>query len=438
MKNLLLIILFLLLGCSHLGCSHFGSKTKISNLSILQGLTTNTTAQFSIVSLYRWENLKVTAKGGGRVVQLTNIGSMFKEGPSMEVSQWEANDLELGTEYTLFVKDSKGRILDHRLFRVLDTSHSRPKVAVVSCIDDKYRGEQKKIWNSLIRQKPDIILMIGDNVYADKQLGRMGPAHPGDIWRRYLETRNTLEIFRSQRLIPILAVWDDHDYGWNNGNKNYKYKEKSKEIFEAFYAQKQKTETHHFEQGPGVSSVFKAFDLQLILLDNRSFRDEEGKGSHWGLEQEKWLMKHLNTKGHFSGNVIINGDQFFGGYHPFESFEGHRKRHFTQMMKKIFQSKFPSLFISGDRHLFELMEIPKREFGYKTYEITSSGIHAKMFPSSWGRWPNPRQVKGIAGIHNYTLIQFNTEKREKGMIFHVQNFDGNSKLLFEKRLKVTR
>ena len=280
-----------------------------------------------------------------------------------------------------------------------------------------------------------MIFMIGDNVYADKNLGYRGPAAPVDIWKRYLETRGRLEIFKSKRLVPILAVWDDHDYGWNNGNKSYKYKEDSKKIFEAFYAQRERGGNSYFEQGPGVSSIFKAFNIQFIFLDNRSFRGEKGRGSHWGELQEKWLMKHLASREKFKGHVLINGDQFFGAYHRFESFEGHRKKHFTRVMEKIFKSRRPSLFISGDRHLFELMEIPKEEFGYKTYEITSSGVHAKMYPSSWNQWPNPRQIKGIAGVHNYTLIQFHGQS---GLAFHVQTFSGDSKLLFEKKLKVTR
>ena len=60
------------------------------------------------------------------------------------VSQWEAVGLKLGTEYTLSVRNLQGRVLDQRVFMALDTDHSSPKIAVVSCSDDKYEKEQKK------------------------------------------------------------------------------------------------------------------------------------------------------------------------------------------------------------------------------------------------------------------------------------------------------
>ena len=49
------------------GCAHWSSKPDVSRLSILQGLTTKTMAQFSIVSS-RDKELKVTAEGGGAVI----------------------------------------------------------------------------------------------------------------------------------------------------------------------------------------------------------------------------------------------------------------------------------------------------------------------------------------------------------------------------------
>ena len=66
------------------------------------------------------------------------------------------------------------------------------------------------------------------------------------------------------------------------------------------------------------------------------------------------------------------------------------------MMKKISQQRSKVLFISGDRHLFETYEHKKvPEWSYQSYEITSSGMHAKQYPGRWDETPNNRQVKGI-------------------------------------------
>ena len=411
------LLLFGLLTCSLWKKQHL----EHGSLPILQGFTTATIAQFSIVSPSFEKDMQIVAKEGRNNIPLKLIGKMSKEGTT--VSQWEAQGLKPKTKYKLLIKSPSGRFLDHRYFESLNINFTHPKIAVVSCMDDGYEKLQRDIWRSLIKQRPDMIFMIGDNVYADKLTGKMWgprnkPVSPSHLWKRYLDARNTLEIFRTIHLIPTLAVWDDHDYGWNNGDKTYQYKEESKKIFKAFYAQKPHGKSSlktppTLELGPGVSLVLRAFHLRFFFLDNRSFRDPPGKGSHWGSEQEKWLLTQLHRKGNTQGNVIINGDQLFGAYQPFESFEGHRKESFDSMMRKIFNSPKPSLFVSGDRHLFEFMKIPKEEFGYTTYELTSSGIHANVFPSPWKNSPNPRQIKGIANIHTYTLLYLNTQSHSR-------------------------
>ncbi|MCY4643483.1 MAG: alkaline phosphatase D family protein [Bacteriovoracales bacterium] len=421
------------------GCSHERSFSKVSSLAVLQGLTTPTTAQFSLVSPHRPEGLNLTAEGGKSSISLTHISGRYLENFSMGVSLWKATGLQLGTKYTLVIRNAQSRVLDRRFFWALDTSSTSPTIAVASCMSDRYDDDiQEKNWKSVIQNRPDMIFLIGDNVYADKHIGLKGSARPKDLWKRYLDVRTTLYLFKSKRLIPTLAVWDDHDYGVNNGGKHYKYKKEAKEVFEAFYPQRPISGAPHFRRGPGVSSVFRAFNMQWIFLDNRTFRDKKGGERHWGLQQERWLMEQLNSKQKFHGNAIIQGDQFFGGYHTYESFEGYHQKNFTQMMKKIFKSKFPSFFLSGDRHLFELMEIPKEEFGYKTYEVTTSGIHAKVYPGDW-EWdkrPNPRQIKGIGEVNNYALLRFHAIGSGP-LSFTVQSHNQGS-ILYEKKLKIMR
>ena len=43
------------------------------------------------------------------------------------------------------------------------------------------------------------------------------------------------------------------------------------------------------------------------------------KGTHWGYQQEKWLTRELSRNN--KPAWLIQGDQFFGAYHRFESYE---------------------------------------------------------------------------------------------------------------------
>ena len=69
-------------------------------------------------------------------------------------------------------------------------------------------------WDAMIAQNPQLFLFIGDNIYADTEdmtvmrakYAQLG-AQPG-----YQQLRAHT---------PVLATWDDHDYGVNDGGGEY-------------------------------------------------------------------------------------------------------------------------------------------------------------------------------------------------------------------------
>jgi hypothetical protein len=108
---------------------------------------------------------------------------------------------------------------------------------------------------------------------------------------------------------------------------------------------------------------------------------------------------------------LINGDQYFGAYHPFESFEGnHPKRFkdFLQYLKQLYSKRF--IFLSGDRHLFEEMTIPKDVIGYKTWELTTSGMHAVLIFNPQKYYENKYRTEFVTGKYNYLNINSKIEK----------------------------
>ena len=73
-----------------------------------------------------------------------------------------------------------------------------------------------------------MFLMIGDNVYGDTR--------DGELRKMAVAYRTQKENFRSLSLnFPIESMWNDHDYGVNDGGNNYKYKHESKELFLKFF-----------------------------------------------------------------------------------------------------------------------------------------------------------------------------------------------------------
>lgn len=168
-------------------------------------------------------------------------------------------------------------------------------------------------------------------------------------------------------------------------------------------------------------------------MDNRSFRSEPSKlgkdqETHLGFDQTAQIMKSITSA---DPTWLIKGDQFFGAYHQFESFENNHPNDFKKFLSQLKDKKAKVFFVSGDRHLNELMRVSSDEFGSETYELTSSAIHASIYPNAWKKFPNPRQIHGASGVHNYSMLEL---KSQKPWVMSLVSYGPKMKVLFEEEL----
>lgn len=401
----------------------------VKSVSIMQGVTSADQARFVIV-LPRQQKLQYVISSREGTVAL-NPERFTHQSSSAQVDHVEATGLKPGVPYDLIVLGPDGTLWDKRAFRTLDLSRKRARFAVTADMDDQLRTEQTKMWSQLLIQRPDVIFMIGDNVYAD----RGSDSIPDRLWRRYVETRESLQVFKANPLIPVYAVWDDHDYGSNDGDRTFNYKTESENIFYTFFPQRKPASA--FERGPGVASWWKAFGVHFAFLDSRSFRTPNradlADQTHLGAEQEKWLSDHLQNAGR--PVFLISGDQFFGGYQPFESYEGSHPKRFATQLEEWKKIKSPLVFVSGDRHSTEILKVPTDRLGYPTFEITATPIHAPVYPDSFTVNPSPHQFVGAAGKYNYALIEI-MHSGHNFLQIDVQAFSMDKEQLFQKTLTV--
>jgi phosphodiesterase/alkaline phosphatase D-like protein len=419
-------------GGSSGACALAGKKAPSGHpVPILQGITSEHQTRFTVqASKASWLYFVREAQSIKRLEPhlVSNSGSSLYE------VTLEAYDLDPAKAYELLIIDGSGDLVDQRDFRSLDLKKKRARIAVASCLDDAFRSEQEKIWKQVMAQSPDAIFLIGDNVYAD----RGGSALTKEaLWKRYSETRGTLSLFYADPLIPVIATWDDHDYGRNDGDRTSTLKTAATEVFFDFFPQSKPME--NFERGPGVASWWSAFGVGFAFMDDRSFRSPNRINlpdeTHFGADQEVWLKEKLDASK--TPVLLISGDQFFGGYHKYESYEGSHPHRFKTQLQEWKQIKQPIVFLSGDRHLTEILKIPSDRLGYTTYEITSSAIHARTDKSTITKNPTPLRIAGAAGVHNYALIEI--MRADMGLLqLDVQAFTQNKQLLFQKTLTVRR
>ena len=368
-------------------------------LAIMQGVTTsNQTQLFILTEANREYTFSLVDGFGNESLPVTTSRDRYND-PKLTMQRILFQELLPGAEYLLQVRSADTEeILDERVLSTLNTGQHDLRFAFTSCMLDYY--DQGDMWEQMVMREPDVIFLIGDNVYADA-LKEM--ADPTDLWTRYFETRSKVNLFRNKRLIPVVATWDDHDYGMNNAGRDYPHKDVSLAVFKDFFASDQTD--NFYMPGIGVASAFEIYGYNFFLTDNRTFRTPLGESPqrHFGDEQMQWLLSNLQGKEHA---FIVSGDQFFGGYTIKDSFQGHHRQRFAYFLDELSELGAEVVFMSGDKHYTEIMEIPEDKLGYKTYELTASPMHAnaKTFPDFL---PNALRIEGADGVYNFMVVEVN-------------------------------
>ena len=65
----------------------------------------------------------------------------------------------------------------------------------------------------------------------------MEPRNREEIQEAFDELAASEQWQRFRRTIPVLATWDDHDYGLNDAGREWRLKEEAKEVFLDFYGE---------------------------------------------------------------------------------------------------------------------------------------------------------------------------------------------------------
>jgi alkaline phosphatase D len=446
--------------CWFLDNSKLKTQDFKARVPVMQGATSSTATQVvmtvgkaqSLLHIYLYD------RALQQVFQPSKRKVAQREFSEFKNIQVYFDNLKNKTTYELVIADEDGHLIDEREISTLDETDQKMKFAVISCSDDNFKSEEvDKIWQELNDTQLPVIFAIGDNVYADKKNGQViNPMTEEILWQRHVDTRQTLNIFKMHRLTPFISVWDDHDFGLNDGTRTFPLRDKSLQTFKDFYAQENIPNV--FENGPGVSSQFVFAGQKFILMDARYFRsvnkptaawdklgdalknytkapvleDIAADETHFGAEGEAWLYQNLDKDD--QPTWLISGDQFFGAYHIFESYEGSHPTSFKSFTDKLKTTKSHVVFVSGDRHLSEVMEIEKAVLDYPTYEITSSPMHSTVTDKGWEVFKNPRQILGHSGLYNYTLIE--SEVQNKVMNFKLMDLSSDHKSLYEKSLSI--
>lgn len=369
-----------------------------SGLSILQGLTTQTATQLS-VDVPRNSSVTYLLEDVATKKKFTphRVRTVKHPSSSVRVDTPCFSNLELGHNYKFTVRNKiNNTILDERFLKTVDLQKKNARIGLMSCMNDLMPAKNQT-WPQAEAADLDYLFFLGDNVYGDLPLIHS----PKFLWWRYVMSRQNIPYYRWKNLKPVLAIWDDHDFGLDNAGGNYRYKKHNLEIFKGFFAQL--PEEGILEEGPGNSSFFQAFDHSFAFLDNRFYRglrNGHGDVGFLGTEQLDWLNEKVSEAGH--PTWLLQGSPVFGRGEKGSSYQANAPAEMETYFKSIRSWNVPVSFAAGDLHYSEISEVHKRFLGMAAHEVVSSCMHSKVKDRTYD---NPNRHLAGTLKENFVILE---------------------------------
>jgi len=304
------------------------------------------------------------------------------------------------------------------------------RIAFGSCIDQR---APQAITETVQAYGPDLFVFLGDNVYGDVEAGT------ADKLRQTYERQDrSAEFARLLRAPRILATWDDHDYGVNDGGGDFVLKRDAEALFLDFW-QVPADDPRRARDGVYGSFFFgpEGRRVQIILLDTRFFRsplrptderDAKGKERYLpdtspaktmlGAAQWRWLEAVLEETADL--RIIGSSIQVIAEAHGFERW-GHLPAERDRLYRLLRQaSDVPTIVISGDRHFAALYRLALGH-GRSLLEATSSSLNR---PWAGATEQGPHQLGPVYGGENFGTIEIDWQARRA--VVAIRGMDGQA------------
>jgi alkaline phosphatase D len=291
------------------------------------------------------------------------------------------------------------------------------------------------LFNTIVAAKPDLFLMIGDVIYPDinDEATALIDPWPNEntverISQVYAQMAAKSEYQNLKKSIPIMAVWDDHDYGINDGSSNFSLKDHSQQLFLDFFDEPANSERR---RTPGIYDA-KIFGpdgkrVQIILLDVRYFRtpplpdtrseeakkalniagryapNSDPKATILGETQWRWLEEQFRKPAEV--RLLVSAYPLIPyelGRDAWGNFPLERQK----MFKLIEKTKANGVVIlSGDVHFAEISKIDI--WPYPLFEFTSSPLAAPSVGNE--NFTNSLRISKTYVEVNFGLIEIDWE-----------------------------
>jgi alkaline phosphatase D len=308
-----------------------------------------------------------------------------------------------------------------------------------SCVKQQ---QPTPIFQTMASTPADLLLFLGDNIYADTE-------DMAEMRVEYERLAANPSFDRLRNAIPILATWDDHDFGGNDAGADYPMREQSQKEYLDFWRVPEDSprrkqagvyNAHWF--GPDGKRV------QVIMLDTRYFRsalkhgerrvggkyypDDDPSKTMLGDKQWQWFEQQLLFPADL--RIIATSIQCIpeaAGQETWANLPRERQR----LFELIASTKASGVvLVSGDRHWSELSRLVD-QVPYPIYEMTSSSfnqIHPRGTPTT------NRYRANDATYHreNYGVITIDWDVDDPAVTMQIRDMEAGVRI--EQKLRLSQ
>jgi alkaline phosphatase D len=301
-------------------------------------------------------------------------------------------------------------------------------------------GHQDKdipIFDAINQEQGDLFIFLGDNIYGDTNDMQV----LADKYQR-LGAKPGFKTLKQQT--PIIAMWDDHDFGQNDAGKEYPHKEASRQIMLDFWQEPKNSSRRTRPDGIYTSYFYGEGKqkVQVIMPDLRWNRDKlnsvseieyhtkrklanqgpysptKVKGASM-LGEAQWLWLEDELKKPAAIKLIASSLQLlpdFTGWESWANFPEDRNRLFALIKKHKVNGV---IIISGDTHWGEISNY-SQELDYPLIEMTSSGLTERWKQVS----PNKHRVGNFTHEVNYGDLSIDWQQADPSISLSLKGING--------------
>ncbi len=325
------------------------------------------------------------------------------------------------------------------------------RIGFGSCAD---AGKSQPIWDAILARKCDLFVFLGDNIYADTR-------DMAVLSAKYAELAAQPGFARLRAETPVVAIWDDHDYGENDAGGDYPFKDESRRVFLDFWNEPEDSPRRD-RDGVYASYVFgpPGKRVQVILPDlryNRTpllktdlggtdwetwakarsaaglpvtgphARNPDPKATMLGGRQWQWLERQLEVP----ADVRLIGSSLqvladFTGWEAWVNYARDRERLFELIRRKNANGV---VFLSGDIHYAELSKLDVN-VPYTLWDLTSSGLTEEWTVPT----PNANRASEVLPEANFGIIDIDWQGSSTRLTLGIVDARGKTRMSWDIEL----